>query len=130
MAKKQKLKLNFGDDGSLLVTENQYQENVMREMEEETKRKSRLGGTVVSDENKLKFIPENDLFNDLDVFFANFFEKIARLGLTDSNTNQIIALSSELIQSYTTATILSLGRVNQNMNDDIVKLRVIILLSN
>lgn len=113
MAKRQKFSLKIGDDGEISVTDSQHPE--------ENKRKVSLGGTVVSQENcKLSFVPERNLFEDLDQCLTKFNEDITKMGLKSVNTDQVIALSTTLIQTHTATILKSLEHSNQ-INDEIIE---------
>lgn len=78
MAKR--LKLNIGDDGKLSVMSEEADDEFSER--EEGERKVNFRGEVVScEENKLRSVTEN-LFEDSDEFFGNFFEETTKLGLT------------------------------------------------
>lgn len=115
MAKR--LKLNIGDDGKFTVSE--LCKEVPAQELGEAKRKVGLKGAVVSGEDtKLYFVPE-DIFADFDEFFKKIYEKLSGMGLTDANTNNVVELSSKLIEAHENLILKSLKKEDQ-ANDEIV----------
>lgn len=113
---KKKLKLNIASDGKFTVTSTD-QETV----DEGVKRKLALGGEVViSSDSTFRFIPEKR-YEELDQFFDTMFEGIATMGLTGENTNKILDLSRQLIETHTKLTLKLLENENQ-ANDETVKI--------
>lgn len=109
-----KLRLTIQDDGKLSVTSSSQIE-ASEEGEDEMKRKIRLGGNVVcSTDGKLHFDVENR-FEEYDVFFKDFLEKIISLGLTNKNTDLIVGLSKNLIETHTNL-VLKLFQSSKNEN--------------
>lgn len=95
-----KLRLNIGGDGKLSVASSSQSEN-SEGGTEEAKRKICLGGKVVSSaDGSLHFDIENR-FEDSDVFFEDFLEKITSMGLTGKNTDMVVQLSKNLIKTHT-----------------------------
>lgn len=108
-----KLRLNIGEDGQLSVRSS-------NQGDEEVKRKIPLGGKVVISEDKTLHFTVENRFQELDVFFEQFLEKITDMRLTDKNTNTIVELSEQLIESHTNM-ILKLVENDKLTNEETVK---------
>lgn len=105
-----RLKLSFGSDGQMCVTDNTQK---IVEGEEKEKRKVCLGGSVVEvEDNNLRFVPENP-YNDFDQFYEGFLKEIISMGLTQTNTNKIVDMSEQLIQMHRSMILNSIdGQAN------------------
>lgn len=112
-----KLRLTIQGDGKLSVTSSSQIE-ASEKGEDEVKRKIRLGGKVVCSTDGLHFDVENR-FEESDVFFDDFLEKIISMGLTNKNTDLIVELSKNLIETHTN---LVLKLLQSSKNEDFVEI--------